>query len=120
MISEFDFASSLSAVDLPNDFLFPTIPHSCMIHSISSSKIIFLLKLSFLPYRGMIWGTTGLLVFLFAQVKTTFFISGLLILAIGEIFRIWGVGYIKNYRGPMFEVAELTTAGPYAFVLYCT
>ncbi len=68
------------------------------------------------PYRGMIWGTTGLLVFLFAQVKTTFFISGLLILAIGEIFRIWGVGYIKNYRGPMFEVAELTTTGPYAFV----
>ena len=68
------------------------------------------------PYRGMIWGIIGLLVFLFAQVKTTLFVAGLFILIIGEMLRIWGVGYIKNYRGPMFEVAELTTAGPYAFV----
>ncbi|NLJ49007.1 MAG: isoprenylcysteine carboxylmethyltransferase family protein [Candidatus Atribacteria bacterium] len=68
------------------------------------------------PYRGIIWGIIGLLVFLFAQVKTTLFIAGLFILVIGEIFRIWGVGYIKNYRGPMTEATELTTAGPYAFV----
>ena len=32
------------------------------------------------------------------------------------MLRIWGVGYIKNYRGPMAEATELTTAGPYAFV----
>lgn len=68
------------------------------------------------PYRGMIWGIIGLLVFLFAQVKTTLFVAGLFILIIGEMLRIWGVGYIKNYRGPMAEATELTTAGPYAFV----
>lgn len=67
-------------------------------------------------YRGIIWGMLGLLVFLFAQVKTTLFITGLFILIIGEILRIWGVGYIKNYRGLMTEVTNLTTAGPYAFV----
>ena len=68
------------------------------------------------PYRGMIWGIIGLLVFLFAQVKTTLFVAGLFTLIIGEMLRIWGVGYIKNYRGPMAEATELTTAGPYAFV----
>lgn len=42
------------------------------------------------PYRGMIWGIIGLLVFLFAQVKTTLFVAGLFILIIGEMLRIWG------------------------------
>ncbi len=68
------------------------------------------------PYRGIIWGILGLVVFLFAQVKTAWFLTGLLFLITGELFRMWGVGYIKNYRGPMLEVTNLTTAGPYAFV----
>ncbi len=68
------------------------------------------------PRRGIIWGALGLLIFLFAQAKTIFFIAGLLLIIIGELFRVWGVGYIKNYRGPMPEVTELTTAGPYSHV----
>ena len=68
------------------------------------------------PQRGIIWGILGIMVFLFAQVKTSFFIAGLLVIIGGELFRVWGVGYIKNYRGPMLEVAELTTAGPYSHI----
>jgi len=68
------------------------------------------------PYRGTIWGVFIFFGFILAQVKVTFFFTGLTIIIIGELLRIWGVGYIKNYRGAMVEVVNLTTSGPYSYV----
>ena len=85
-----------------------------MTHNLSES--VEKIGANLFPRRGIIWGAFSLLIFLFAQTKTNFFIVGLLLIIIGESFRVWGVGYIKNYRGPMPEVTELTTAGPYSHV----
>ncbi|MEI6157168.1 MAG: isoprenylcysteine carboxylmethyltransferase family protein [Atribacterota bacterium] len=68
------------------------------------------------PRRGIIWGALGLFIFLFAQPHPLPFFVGICWMMGGEMLRIWGVGYIKNYRGPMKEVTDLTTAGPYAYV----
>lgn len=54
--------------------------------------------------------------FLLARPRMGFFALGLCLLGLGEVLRIWAVGYIQNYRGAMEkDVAELTTSGPYAY-----
>ncbi|MBC7217541.1 MAG: isoprenylcysteine carboxylmethyltransferase family protein, partial [Candidatus Caldatribacterium sp.] len=68
------------------------------------------------PYRGTIWGITGGVVYLFARPRFPLFHLGILLIILGEALRLWACGYIKTYRGPMEEVEELTTAGPYAYV----
>jgi len=68
------------------------------------------------PHRGIIWGALGLIIFLFAHPHHPLFSWGIALICLGEGLRIWGVGYIKNYRGPMQEVERLTTAGPYAYL----
>lgn len=66
------------------------------------------------PYRGTIWGIMGGAVYLFAHPRVPLFRLGVLLIVLGECLRLWACGYIKTYRGPMEEVVELTTAGPYA------
>lgn len=68
------------------------------------------------PYRGTIWGVMGGVVYLFAHPRVPLFRLGVLLIVLGECLRLWACGYIKTYRGPMEEVAELTTAGPYAYL----
>lgn len=69
------------------------------------------------PRRGVIWGVLALLVFILAHPQRTLFTYGLWLIGLGEVLRIWAVGYIRNYRGAMEEdVEELTTCGPYAYV----
>lgn len=68
------------------------------------------------PRRGIIWGVLGLMIFLFAHPHYPLFSWGIALTCLGEGLRIWGVGYIKNYRGPMQEAERLTTAGPYAYL----
>ena len=68
------------------------------------------------PHRGTIWGALGLAIFLFAHPHYPLFSWGIALMGLGEGLRIWGTGYIKNYRGPMQEAEKLTTAGPYAYL----
>ena len=68
------------------------------------------------PRRGIIWGVLGLMIFLLAHPHYPLFSWGIALTCLGEGLRIWGVGYIKNYRGPMQEAERLTTAGPYAYL----
>ncbi|MCS7242889.1 MAG: isoprenylcysteine carboxylmethyltransferase family protein [Candidatus Caldatribacterium sp.] len=68
------------------------------------------------PHRGTIWGVLGGVVYLFAHPTVPLFRLGLLLVILGECLRLWACGYIKTYRGPMEEVRELTTAGPYAYL----
>lgn len=68
------------------------------------------------PYRGTIWGILGGVVYLFAHPEAALFRLGVLFIVLGEALRLWACGYIKTYRGPMEEVEELTTAGPYAYL----
>jgi len=69
------------------------------------------------PYRGLVWGGVGFLVFCLARPCWSLFSYGLLLVLGGEILRLWGVGYIKNYRGDMeSEVCQLVTSGPYAYM----
>lgn len=68
------------------------------------------------PYRGTIWGILGGVVYCFAQPRLPLFRLGIVLIVLGEVLRLWACGYIKTYRGPMEEVEELTTAGPYAYL----
>lgn len=68
------------------------------------------------PYRGIIWGFVGLGVYLFSRPSPFLFRLGILCICLGEVLRLWASGYIKTYRGPMEEVGELVTSGPYAYV----
>ncbi len=68
------------------------------------------------PYRGIIWGFVGLGVYLFSHPSPSLFRLGILCIGLGEVLRLWASGYIKTYRGPMEEVGELVTSGPYAYV----
>ncbi|HOQ67527.1 MAG TPA: isoprenylcysteine carboxylmethyltransferase family protein [Candidatus Atribacteria bacterium] len=68
------------------------------------------------PHRGTIWGALGLVLFLFAHPHNPLFSWGIALMGLGEGLRVWGTGYIKNYRGPMQEAEKLTTAGPYAYL----
>jgi len=68
------------------------------------------------PHRGIIWGVLGLVIFVFAHPHYPLFSWGIALICLGEGLRIWGTGYIKNYRGSMQEVEKLTAAGPYAYL----
>jgi len=58
----------------------------------------------------------GVVVFLFARPQASLFWPGVLCILGGELLRLWASGYIKTYRGPMEEVGELVTSGPYAYL----
>lgn len=58
----------------------------------------------------------GAVVYLFAHPQPPLFRLGVFLILLGELLRLWACGYIKTYRGPMEEVEELTTAGPYAYL----
>ncbi|HSV31164.1 MAG TPA: isoprenylcysteine carboxylmethyltransferase family protein [Atribacteraceae bacterium] len=68
------------------------------------------------PYRGIIWGGVGLFAFCVTRGNPVLFVCGTGLICAGEALRIWGVGYIRNYRGPMREAKALVTGGPYAYV----
>jgi len=68
------------------------------------------------PHRGTIWGVMGAVVFLFAHPQALLFWPGVSCILGGELLRLWASGYIKTYRGPMEEVEELVTSGPYAYL----
>lgn len=67
--------------------------------------------------RGLFWGifAAGVLIFPGAF-DWTRFISGLLILFVGQALRFWAAGYIPKYRTEVIGAPVLVTWGPYRWV----
>ena len=67
--------------------------------------------------RGLFWGifATGILIFP-GSYNIYRFITGILLLIIGQLLRLWAAGYIPKYRTETIGAPELITSGPYAII----
>lgn len=71
----------------------------------------------FFRFRGGLFIPIALLVILLARPTSFSFWAGLPLALLGEILRIWGVGYAGlTTRGKEVQAPFLVTAGPYAYV----
>lgn len=71
----------------------------------------------FFKHRGLFMIPLALLVFFFGKPTAASFSVGLIVAVLGELLRVWGVGYAgKTTRGDKVEAPFLVTAGPFAFV----
>lgn len=67
--------------------------------------------------RGLLLVPAGLLIIILGRPNMASFVAGLLVVALGEAIRIWGVGYTGvTTRAAEVQAPELVTAGPYAYV----
>jgi|GEM_PF-549499 len=66
-------------------------------------------------WRGWILAPVGVFVIFVAKPSIYSFFAGLVFALLGEVLRIWGVGYAgSTTRKSELEAPELVTAGPYA------
>ena len=66
--------------------------------------------------RGGIWTVLFLVIFIMAKPTWVSFLSGLILVAAGQLFRFWAVGCIGRYRGEVVGATKLVTTGAYALL----
>ena len=71
----------------------------------------------FFKYRGMFFIPLAILILFFGKPTMISFLIGIFIAILGELIRIWGVGYAGvTTRKDNVTAPFLVTAGPFAFV----
>ena len=66
--------------------------------------------------RGGIWTVLFVLILALARPLPARIVPGLILVALGQLLRFWGVGCITLYRGEEVKAQRLATWGPYALV----
>ena len=67
-------------------------------------------------YRGGVWTALFVVILALARPNAGRVAAGVVLVALGQLLRCWGVGCIKRYRGEEVKADELATWGPYALV----
>lgn len=67
-------------------------------------------------FRGGIWTALFAVILALARPLTGRIFAGLILVALGQLLRFWGVGCITLYRGEEVKAQRLATWGPYALV----
>ncbi|MST54768.1 isoprenylcysteine carboxylmethyltransferase family protein [Pyramidobacter sp. SM-530-WT-4B] len=66
--------------------------------------------------RGGIWTVLFVVILALARPLPARIVPGLILVALGQLLRFWGVGCITLYRGEEVKAQRLATWGPYALV----
>lgn len=66
--------------------------------------------------RGGIWTVLFVVILALARPLPGRIVPGLILVALGQLLRFWGVGCITLYRGEEVKAQRLATWGPYALV----
>lgn len=71
---------------------------------------------SLFRYRGWIPVPLGIALLIWGRPSRESILVGLLIVALGELLRLWSAGHIRSYRHLKVAAGRLVTTGPYAYV----
>ncbi|MHC9542451.1 MAG: isoprenylcysteine carboxylmethyltransferase family protein [Vulcanimicrobiota bacterium] len=71
----------------------------------------------FFKWRGALMVPLAVVIIVFGKPTFASYIIGIIIASVGELIRVWGVGYAgKTTRAQEVKAPFLVTAGPYAYV----